>query len=406
MKTFLFTSAPLFSHLDWGGYLKTAQALVQRGHRVVWAMEPGGVAEQIRRVGVTVAEVPVLGFSWSLPEEPHDYLPESWAAYRLRRNFNTWLPENTVAQGVEALISLAREYQAQVLVSDPFLAAAALASEAMQLPYAIVGMPATSPVEKTWLPAEAAEMKIGMARLDALCEQFKIEGKHFIQLNAGLWPHSPDLHLSYFTQSWYDWRDEPVLAQNKFVGGVKAAVETPPPSWLAQLPDDMPIIYITLGRTFNYEPEFFYTALKAVSSLGAYPAVATYDTELTQALKAAMPAELALIENALEMEHLFPRLRGLIQHGGPGTTHAAILYALPQMIVAPGPGQGTQAHLVSRAGIGKFLHLEEITLENLRTLATTVLSNPQFKAQAEVYQAQFAAGPGIAGGADWLETLC
>jgi UDP:flavonoid glycosyltransferase YjiC (YdhE family) len=119
-----------------------------------------------------------------------------------------------------------------------------------------------------------------------------------------------------------------------------------------------------------------------------------------------MPAELALIEDSLELDHLFPRLRGLIQHGGPGTTHAAILHALPQVIVAPGPGQGTQAHLVSRAGLGKFLHLEEITLENLRTLVATVVSNPQFKTQAETYQAQFAAGSGIPGAADALETLC
>ena len=27
MAKFWFVSAPLFSHLDWGGYLKTAQAL-------------------------------------------------------------------------------------------------------------------------------------------------------------------------------------------------------------------------------------------------------------------------------------------------------------------------------------------------------------------------------------------
>jgi UDP:flavonoid glycosyltransferase YjiC (YdhE family) len=100
-----------------------------------------------------------------------------------------------------------------------------------------------------------------------------------------------------------------------------------------------------------------------------------------------------------------PYLNAIVQHGGPGITHAAILHALPQVIVAPGPGQGTQAHLVSRAGLGRFLHLEEIRLENLRNLIASVLTDPQIQANAHAYQAQFAALPGISGAAAALEAL-
>ena len=59
--------------------------------------------------------------------------------------------------------------------------------------------------------------------------------------------------------------------------------------------------------------------------------------------------------------------------------------------------------LVNRAGLGQFLHLEEITLENLRTLISSVVTDPQLQTNAKGYQAKFAALPGIAGGADWLE---
>ena len=406
MNTFLFTSAPLFSHLGWGGYLKTAQALLARGHRVIWATEEGEVADRIRTAGVEVAVVEAIGFSWALPEEPHDYLPESWAAYRLQRNFDTWLPLDAVAAGTQSLLELAGTHQAQAIISDPFLASAALAAEALNLPYGIVGMPAISPVEKTWLPAEAVVMETGLARLDTLCGQFDLRGKHFVQLQAGVWPHSPDLHISYFSEDWYDWRDDVILPQNRFAGGARLKPDSAPPAWLNALPDDAPLIFVTLGSTFNYEPEFFQTAVKAISSMGAFAVVATHDTELTTGLKANIPPELAMIDNAFDLTHLFPRLRGVVQHGGPGTTHAAILHALPQMIVAPGPGQGTQAHLVSRAGLGKFLHIEEITLENLRTLIASVVSDPHIQTNATTRQAQFAALPGIAGAADWLETLC
>ena len=403
MTTFLFTSAPLFSHLDWGGYLKTAQELTGRGHKVVWAMEEGEVAERIRQAGVGVAVVETVGFDWHLPPEPHDYAPESWAAYRLQRNFAAWLPQEKVTQATQALIALAQQLQAQVIVSDPFLASAALATEALDLPYAIAGMPAISPVEKVWLPAEGEVFKTGLARLDALCAQFKVSGRHFIQLNAGVWPHSPDLHLSFFSEDWYDWRGDVVLPQNKFVGGARAQPQPPPPPWLDALPPDRPLIFVTLGSAFNYEPEFFNTAIKAVASLGVFAVAATHDAGLTALLAEHFPAELALIRDAFETGYLFPRLRGLVQHGGPGATHAAILHALPQIIVAPGPGQGTQAHLVSRAGLGKFLHLAEITLENLRALIASVVASPQIQANAARWQAKLAALPGIAGAADALE---
>jgi hypothetical protein len=405
MTTFLFTSAPLFSHLDWGGYLKTAQALIRRGHSVVWAMEEGRVAHRIRQAGVEVEVVEAVGFDWNLPPEPHDYDPESWAVYRLQRNFDTWLSKEKVAVGTQALIDLTQQHNAQVIVSDPFLASPALAAEVLDLPYAVVGMPAISPVEKVWLPAEGEAFKVWLARLDELCTQFKVKGRHFVQLNAGLWPHSPDLHLSFFAEDWYDWRGDVILPQNQFVGGAKTAPRAPLPPWFDELPSDLPLVFITLGSTFNYEPEFFATAIKAIFSMGAFAVVATYDAELTTALSENIPPETALIRDTLEVDHLFPRLRGLIQHGGPGTTHAAILHALPQIVVAPGPGQGTQAHLVSRAGLSQFLPLEEVTLENLRTLIASVMTDSQIKVNAERWQAKLAALPGIAGAADGLEGL-
>jgi UDP:flavonoid glycosyltransferase YjiC (YdhE family) len=368
-------------------------------------MENGIIAETIRQAGVEVAEVRTVGCHWDLSEEPHNYSPEDWAAYRIRRNFETWLPPGKITKATQSFLDLTREIQAQAIVSDPFIAAAALTTEALEIPYAIVGAPAISPVEKIWLPAEAKELKKGLNRLDQLCDQFKVTSRHFVQLQSGVWPHSPDLHLSYFSESWYDWRDDIVLPQNKFTGGIKVEPDTPKPDWFVQLPPHQPLILITLGSTFNQEPDFFKTAIKTVSSVGAFPIVATFDSDLTALLSAVLPPELALILDEVDYDHLFPHLTGIIHHGGAGTTHAAILHALPQVIVAPGPGQGTQAYLVSRAGLGKFLHLEEITLESLRSLISEVFTSSAMKANAQRFQAEFTALPGIPGAADWLEEV-
>ena len=37
---FLFVSAQIPGHLDWGGYLETAAELHRRGHDVLWASGP------------------------------------------------------------------------------------------------------------------------------------------------------------------------------------------------------------------------------------------------------------------------------------------------------------------------------------------------------------------------------
>lgn len=403
MTTFLFTATPLYGHIDWGGYLSTAAELTRRGHTVVWAMEEGGVAQAIRAAGVKVAPVKTLGWHWDMSDEPHTYSPEEWAAYRLRNNFNTWFPAEKVAEATQSLLDLAGNLKAKAIISDPFITAAALASEAAGLPYAIVGAPAVSPVERVWRPAEAAAMQEGLARLDWLCATFNVTGAHFIQRSSGLWPHSPDLHLSYFSESWYDRADDPALPQNKFAGGsLSGPAQAFPPDWL---PPSAPAILITLGSTFNQQPDFFQTAVKAVLSLGAFPVVATFDAELATVLADFFPPELVSIHNTLAYAKIFPHLRGLIHHGGPETTHAAILQALPQVVVEPDYEWPTEAQAVERAGVGQSLHLEEVTLENLRGLISHVFTDPAIKACARQLQTQFAALPGIGGAADWLEAL-
>lgn len=403
MTTFLFTATPLYGHIDWGGYLPTTTELARRGHKVVWAMEEGTVAQAIRAGGVEVAPVKTLGWHWDMSDEPHSYLAEDWAAYRLKNNFNTWFPAEKVAEATQTLLDLAAHCKADALVSDPFIAAPALASEAARLPYAIVGAPAVSPVERVWRPAEAAAMQEGLARLDWLCATFNVTGAHFIQRSSGLWPHSPDLHLSYFSPAWHAQADEPALPQNKFAGGsFSGPASAFPPDWL---PPSAPAILITLGSTFNQQPDFFQTAVKAVLSLGAFPVVATFDADLATVLADFFPPELASIHTTLPYAKIFPHLRGIVHHGGPGTTHAAILHTLPQVIVEPGYEWKTEAQAVERAGVGHSLHLEEVTLENLRGLIAHVCTDSAIKTRARQLQAEFAALPGISGAADWLEAL-
>jgi UDP:flavonoid glycosyltransferase YjiC (YdhE family) len=66
-RRFLFTSAPLPGHLDWGGYLLTAAELVRRGHTVLWVSE-SRIAHHVERAGVPFRAVEHTGWKW--PPDP------------------------------------------------------------------------------------------------------------------------------------------------------------------------------------------------------------------------------------------------------------------------------------------------------------------------------------------------
>ena len=58
---YLFISAQLAGHLDWGGYLATAALLHQRGHEVTWA-SGDSVAAQVTAAGVPFAPLAETGW--------------------------------------------------------------------------------------------------------------------------------------------------------------------------------------------------------------------------------------------------------------------------------------------------------------------------------------------------------
>ena len=60
---FLFVSAQLPGHLDWGGYLATAVALKRRGHAVLWA-SGAAVNGLVMATGVEFHELAETGWRW------------------------------------------------------------------------------------------------------------------------------------------------------------------------------------------------------------------------------------------------------------------------------------------------------------------------------------------------------
>ena len=238
MARFWFVSAPLFSHTDWGGFFKTAQALQTRGHDVLWLSE-APLEPTITQRGVAFRVIRKTGWLWPPPPPPDlsSIPPQEAVMLRYKRALDTWLSEDLVAEAVEALLDLEDEIGGpDAIVSDPFLSASAIAAELLDVPLIICGWPAQATLDANELfPVQRDLSSDSQRRIQQLCDRFGIDGRNF---SRGSTPSivSEALHISYFTPGWYGAEQTTILPQTQFVGGAPSRPVNPKPQWLTDIP--------------------------------------------------------------------------------------------------------------------------------------------------------------------------
>lgn len=275
---------------------------------------------------------------------------------RYRRALDTWLSEPLIQEAVEALKELATQLgKPDLIVTDPFLTAAALAAEALDVPLAVCGWPALESLNEEFLyPVQKTLGNESRERISRLCQQFGLEGVYF---SKGPTPSiiSPHLHVSYFSETWYQADQAYILPQTLFVGGKRNLPQDDPPSWLTDIPQDASLALITLGSVFTGDLGFFSWAAQAAHRVGYVPIVVIGHNPIAPEdkaqLKAALPPSTRLL-NWVNFDHVLPRTRLIIHHGGMGTTHAAVVHGIPQMVVPHAADQRGQARRVAQAKVG------------------------------------------------------
>jgi MGT family glycosyltransferase len=396
MSKFWFVSAPLFSHTDWGGFLKTAQALVRQGHNVTWVSE-NTLDGALTAAGVPFTPIRRTGWLWP-PLPPPDLTripPQEAVMLRYRRALDTWLSEDIVGDAVQALVELAGQIGTPDLIAtDPFLTAAALAAEKLDVPLVVCGWPALKDLNEEHLfPVQKVLGQESQDRLQRLCERFGLEGTYFAK---GPTPSilSPYLHVSYFSESWYQADEDNLLPQTRFVGGTPETPTDQPPQWLAEIPADAPLAFITLGTTFTGDLGFYSWAAQAAARCGYVPVVAIgwnpVLPEEKMKLKAALPKTTRLL-NFVPLPHVLPRTKLMIHHGGMGTTHAAIVYGIPQIAVPHAADQRGNARRIAQAKVGLNLTAHDVKQGMLFEGVNAITQNETVQQNARNLAEEFAA---------------
>ncbi len=410
MAKFWFVSAPLMGHLDWGGFLKTARVLHQHGHDVTW-VSGNSVAGAVTAAEVPFAPVRTTGWLWPPPPAPDlDSIPPQQAVMlRYQRALDTWLSEDLVADGVRALLELADDLgKPDVIVTDPFLSAAALAAEALDVPLAVGGWPAQRELNEDFLfPVQRTLGDESQQRIARLQEHFGLAGVNFSQ---GPTPSiiSPHLHLCYFTRGWYAADESTLLPQNLFVGGRPTPPQDAPPEWLTAIPEAVPLALITLGSVFTGDLGFFAWAAQAAARLRLVPIVVIGWNPITPEAKAdlkkALPNTTRLL-NWVSFDHVLPRTRLMFHHGGMGTTHAAVVHGIPQIVVPHAADQRGQARRVAQAKLGLNLTAHDVRQGALYEGARALLQDESVQQNVRRFADDMAALGGPERAAEALSAL-
>ncbi|MDX2139508.1 MAG: glycosyltransferase [Chloroflexota bacterium] len=403
-------SAPLFSHTDWGGFLKTAQHLQAGGHRVTWVSEDG-LRGAVERAGVPFAAIERSGWLWPPPPAPDvtTLKPAEAVMLRYRRALDTWMSEDLVGAAVESILRLAAQQgKPDLIMTDPFLSAAALAAEALDVPLVVCGWLAQREMRDEFLfPVQKTLGSDSRERLERLGARFGLQGHYF---SPGPTPAilSPHLHISYFTPRWYIADEDTLLPQTLFVGGAPQPPTDAPPTWLTDIPADAPIALITLGTTFAGDLGFYSWAAQAAARAGFVPIVVIgfhpFTAEEKAQLKAALPKTTRLL-NWIPFDHVLPRTRLMFHHGGMGTTHAALVHGIPQVVVPHAADQRGQARRAAQAKVGLNLTAHDVKQGMLFQAARALASDAAVLETCRSFADEMAALGGPARAAAAVELL-
>jgi MGT family glycosyltransferase len=154
---------------------------------------------------------------------------------------------------------------------------------------------------------------------------------------------------------------------------------------------------ITLGTTFNDDPNFFIAAAHAASRLGCLPIVVLGRVQSAEdaAWLRRLPRD-AAIRSLIAFDAVLPHLSGAIHHGGSGTTHALVTHGVPQIVVPHAADQAYQAIGVANTGIGISIPAKSATVESLeKALAAVLPDRSDYRSNARRLKGEFAALGGV-----------
>lgn len=143
------------------------------------------------------------------------------------------------------------------------------------------------------------------------------------------------------------------------------------------------ILLITFGSMTNPEPQIKTAILLEILTRNRIPAI--INTASGGLVKPdEFDPELVHFVDRIPYEWIFPKMCGVIHHGGSGTTHLALKYGCATMIIPHILDQFVWNRIIYRMGVGpKGIRIDKITTKNLEPKILELVNNTSYKKKAE-----------------------
>ncbi len=370
MMRVLFCVIPEKGHLN--PYIGPAQALLARGATVAFHAA-ADISPQLRSAGIT----DFVGDRIAPPGDSH-----RGAAFAERVRDPEWLQQwiktllvDAAEAQVEPLRAVIRAWRPDVVAIDPMVYAASIAAEHERVPWVAISNslnPALpddldSELLRTvrWLAPDRAALfaRHGMAPAFRGCDVL-----------------SPALTVAFTTERLVGRVPGVALVGPSLPRGMRGDEADFPWNWLDA---SRPLIYVSFGSQIYHQPALFRRVLDAVAARQLQLVASASDLAAPNALGTLPPN--VLVRPYVPQLSILPRASAMVTHGGANSVMEAIAFGVPPLITPLCNDQHHQAHLITRAGIGRALDPDHCTATDIGIVLDALLAQgPEREAMKRV----------------------
>lgn len=383
---FLFTCIPAFGHLH--AMVPYAQALKIRGHEVAFAtgsefkmaVQAAGFDHYSCGIG-NASSFEALTRDPKWPAIHQRFAADPSGLAQLHAFIEILAP-----QMLARLPEVVKLWQPHVIVRDPLEFGGYIAAELAGIPYVLVEWAIHIPTPR-----------IAPEALQSLRRQYGLSS------DPGLESLDAHLVLSAMPESWdFEGIPHPERLSRHCCAPYDRAGSLP-----QSIPDlvrsGRPVVYATLGTTFNHSPDTFRAIIEAFAGEDL-TGILTLGHGLDPALFGPVP-ENVLVANYIPQTSLLPHCDAVLFHGGFNSLHSALWHGLPMILVPMGAGdQMPNATTAVARGLG-LIEQRPLASDSLRQAIRTVLGTTQFRTNAAQFQNEMRALPPLAEAAHRMEAL-
>jgi MGT family glycosyltransferase len=179
----------------------------------------------------------------------------------------------------------------------------------------------------------------------------------------------------------------------------------PPARWLAELPRDRPLVYVTEGTMHSKPPLLLRAAIHGLASQPVQVIATTGQHRDPETLDLGAIPPNVRVERFVPHSDLLARADAVITTGGTGTVLASLAAGVPLVIVPMAWDQPENAWRVTEAGAGVRIAPSDCTPDAVRRAVTRVLDDERFRGHARRLGDDFRRRGGATEAAALLERL-